>query len=62
MLGLKSLRVYASVENAFVKNSKDFLGYDPEMSSDQQNQFGQNIFFFGYPKPRTFTLGINVKF
>ena len=60
-IGLKMFRVYASVDNAFVIQSDDFQGFDPEGSSNN-NQFGQNIFFFQYPRPRTFTLGFNFKF
>lgn len=60
--GLQSLRVTANVENAFVIHSKDFKGYDPEATSWGGNQWGQNIFFFQYPKPRTFSLGLNVRF
>ncbi|TDN95020.1 TonB-linked SusC/RagA family outer membrane protein [Salegentibacter sp. 24] len=60
--GIKSLRVYTNVQNAFVIHSDDFKGYDPEASSWEGNQWGQNIFFFQYPRPRTFTLGFNVKF
>ena len=59
--GLKKLRAYASVSNAFIVNSKDFLGYDPESVSNN-DQFGQNIFFYQYPKPRTFTFGVNLSF
>ncbi|OWW24701.1 SusC/RagA family TonB-linked outer membrane protein [Zobellia sp. OII3] len=59
--GIKNFRVYGSVDNAFVVQSKDFQGYDPEGSSNT-SQFGQNIFFFQYPRPRTFTLGFNLKF
>lgn len=61
-MGLNSLRVYASLENAFVIHSDDFQGYDPEATSWGDNQWGQNIFFFQYPKPRTFTLGCSLKF
>lgn len=61
-LKLKALRAYFSVNNAFVIHSKDFTGYDPEGSSHGDNQWGQNMFFFQYPKPRTFTLGINATF
>ncbi|MGB3775711.1 MAG: SusC/RagA family TonB-linked outer membrane protein, partial [Leeuwenhoekiella sp.] len=60
-LGIQSLRVYTSVDNAFVIQSDDFQGFDPEGSSND-NQFGQNIFFFQYPRPRTFTLGFNFNF
>lgn len=60
--GLRSLRVNASVQNAFVIHSKDFKGYDPEATSWGGDPWGQNIFFFQYPKPRTFSLGVNVQF
>jgi TonB-linked SusC/RagA family outer membrane protein len=59
--GFKRLRAYFSVNNAFLIDSKDFKGYDPEAVSNT-NQFGQNIFFFQYPKPRTFTFGVNLSF
>lgn len=59
--GISNLRLVASVENAFVIHSDDFKGYDPESSSWGGN-WGQNIFFFQYPKPRTFTLGVNLRF
>lgn len=59
---LSSLRAYLSVNNAFVIHSKDFKGYDPEGSSHAGNQWGQNMFFHQYPKPRTYTLGVNVTF
>lgn len=61
-LGLRSLRLTASLENAFVIHSDKFQGYDPEGTHYPGNQFGQNIFFYQYPKPRTFTLGLNVQF
>jgi TonB-linked SusC/RagA family outer membrane protein len=61
-LGLNDLRITANVENAFVLHSSEFLGYDPEGTGFIGNQFGQNTFFYQYPKPRTFTLGVNVQF
>ncbi|MBN7811111.1 TonB-dependent receptor [Algoriphagus sp. H41] len=60
--GLRNLRVYGNVQNAFLIHSKDFKGYDPEASSWEGNQWGQNIFFFQYPRPRTFTLGLSLQF
>lgn len=60
--GLSHLRLTANVENAFVIHSDDFKGYDPESTSWGGNQWGQNIFFFQYPKPRTFTLGVDLRF
>ena len=59
---LNSCRLFANVDNAFVIHSKDFKGYDPEATSWGDNQWGQNIFFFQYPKPTTVTFGMNVKF
>ena len=61
-LHLGSLRAYFSVNNAFCITSKDFKGYDPEGTSQGTDQWGQNIMFFQYPKPRTYTLGVNVSF
>lgn len=61
-LGISSLRVYAGISNAFVISSKDFLGLDPEGTSQGGNQWGQNMFFFQYPKPRTVTVGVNLVF
>lgn len=60
--GLSALRIYASVNNAFVIHAKDFQGFDPEGSSLGSSQWGQNQFFFQYPKPRTYTLGLNLTF
>ncbi len=61
-LGVRQLRITASVENAFVINHPDFKGHDPEATSWQGNPNTQNIFFYQYPKPRTFTLGLNIRF
>lgn len=63
--GLSQLRVALSVENAFVIHSDDFKGYDPEASSwqgDDVKVHTQNIFFYQYPRPRTFSLGIRLQF
>ncbi|MDR2920012.1 MAG: TonB-dependent receptor [Tannerella sp.] len=56
---LKNLRVYGSVQNFFVITKYD--GYDPEVS-DAVQSFSQGITVFGYPKPCTFTIGLNVSF
>jgi len=58
---MKKLRLNVSVNNAFLLNSKDFRGYDPEASSNT-NRFGQNVFFFEYPRSRDYSLGLNVSF
>ena len=59
-IGINGLRTYISVENVFILHSKDFQGYDPEASS--RGRFEQNAFFFQYPRPRTFSIGVNVTF
>lgn len=59
-IGVSALRTYISVNNAFWVASKDFKGFDPEDSS--RGRFEQNAFFFQYPKPRNFVLGLNVTF
>lgn len=72
-IGLSNLRVYASVNNAFLLCSSKFKGYDPEATSqgkssqaesskDESNKFGQNMVFFSYPRARTWLLGVNVTF
>lgn len=59
---LSALRVYLGVNNAFVITSSEFRGYDPEATSQGSNHFGQNMFFFQYPKPRTYTVGLTATF
>ena len=61
-VGLRSLRVYGSAQNLFVATSDQFQGLDPEATSWGGNQWGQNIFFFQYPRARTMTLGLNLQF
>jgi TonB-linked SusC/RagA family outer membrane protein len=62
-LGLSALRVYANANNAFLFTASDYLGYDPDNSSRlDDNKWGANRQFFTYPKPRTFTFGLNVTF
>ncbi|MDU1891500.1 MAG: TonB-dependent receptor [Dysgonomonas sp.] len=62
-LGLSSLRIYGNVSNAFLITASDYLGFDPDNSSRlDNNNWGANRQFFTYPRPRTFTLGLNVAF
>jgi len=61
-LGLTQLRVAARVENAFVIDDPNFKGHDPEASSWGGNIHAQNIFFYQYPRPRTFSLGVSLQF
>ena len=62
-MGLSALRLYGNVNNAFLITSSDYLGFDPENSSRLgDNKWGTNRQFFTYPRPRTFTVGLNVTF
>lgn len=62
-MGFSALRVYANANNAFLITSSDYLGYDPDNSSRLgDNKWGANRQFFTYPRPRTFTFGVNVTF
>jgi TonB-linked SusC/RagA family outer membrane protein len=62
-LGLSALRVYANANNPFLFTSADYLGYDPDNSTRLgDNKWGANRQFFTYPKPKTFTLGLNLTF
>ncbi|WP_211097031.1 SusC/RagA family TonB-linked outer membrane protein [Neolewinella litorea] len=61
-LGMNSVRIYLNAQNVFVAHSDEFQGLDPEATSWGGNQWGQNIFFFQYPRPRSFTFGLNLKF
>ena len=60
-IGLRSMRIYATAQNIFVLHSDEFKGLDPQGTSFG-GQFSQNIFFFQYPPPRTFTFGVNLTF
>ncbi|WWC83656.1 TonB-dependent receptor P39 [Mycovorax composti] len=62
-MGFSAFRVYANVNNAFLNTSSEYLGYDPDNSSRLgDNKWGANRQFFTYPRPRTYTLGVNVTF
>ncbi|MCD8193044.1 MAG: SusC/RagA family TonB-linked outer membrane protein, partial [Tannerellaceae bacterium] len=60
---MEKLRIYASAQNLFCITG--YSGYDPEIRTYpgyDGNVFAQNMDFYGYPKPRTFTFGLNVTF
>jgi TonB-linked SusC/RagA family outer membrane protein len=62
-IGIENLRINFNLQNAFVIKSKDFKDYDPESDGMWSgSNFGQNIFFYQYPKPRTLSLGLSVRF
>ena len=57
--GINRLRVYATLKNFFVITK--YTGYDPE-GSDRDNMDGitPGMDFFMYPRPTTYTFGLNV--
>jgi len=62
---IKSLRFYFSGQNVFLIKSSSYKGYDPEnisWNTPGAPAFGQNIEFYQYPKPRTFTFGLSATF
>jgi TonB-linked SusC/RagA family outer membrane protein len=60
----KSIRLFASVQQAFVFTK--YGGANPEISTDSNgngaSSLAQGLDFSAYPVPRTFTLGLNVNF
>ncbi|WP_143307652.1 SusC/RagA family TonB-linked outer membrane protein [Chitinophaga vietnamensis] len=58
-LHLSRLRIYGAVQNFFLRTK--FSGNDPEVTT-YSNAFAQGQTFFDYPKPTTYTLGLNVAF
>jgi TonB-linked SusC/RagA family outer membrane protein len=62
LAGIKSIRVYTSVQQAFVFTK--YKGSNPEVSTDPNGNptgsLAQGLDFTAYPLPRTFTLGLNL--
>ena len=59
-LGTQSIKFYVSAENLVTWT--DYSGYDPEVSSYEQNNLYPGIDFGAYPNSRTFISGVNVTF
>ena len=59
--GLNDLRITAAVQNFFI--IAEYTGFDPESSNRYVNDpISQGVSYGGYPRPRTFVLGLNVGF
>jgi TonB-dependent starch-binding outer membrane protein SusC len=62
---LDKLKIYVSIQNAFMIASNK-LNADPEATptggyaDDARNAFSQGMYWHTYPKPTTYTVGINV--
>jgi TonB-linked SusC/RagA family outer membrane protein len=59
-LGTKSIKFYVSAENLITWTK--YTGYDPEVSSYEQNNLYPGIDFGAYPNSKTFISGINLTF
>jgi TonB-linked SusC/RagA family outer membrane protein len=59
-LGTKSVKFYVSAENLITWTK--YTGFDPEVSSYEQNNLYPGIDFGSYPNSRTFISGLNVTF
>ena len=54
------VRVYATAKNAFTFT--DYTGYDPEISNGGGSCLDTGVDRGTYPSPRTFSLGVKLKF
>ncbi|KAF2333847.1 SusC/RagA family TonB-linked outer membrane protein [Flavobacterium daemonense] len=59
-LGTKSVKFYISAENLITWTK--YTGFDPEVSSYEQNNLYPGIDFGSYPNSKTFISGLNVTF
>jgi TonB-linked SusC/RagA family outer membrane protein len=60
---LTRFRVYATVYNAWLWTK--YSGYDPEVSTSRNSGYNQlipGVDYSAYPKPRSYTVGLNVTF
>lgn len=55
---IKSARVYATATNLLTITN--YSGFDPEVNMRGGNNLSQGIDFAGYPRSKTFTLGLNI--
>jgi TonB-linked SusC/RagA family outer membrane protein len=59
-IGTQSVKLYVSAENLITWTK--YSGYDPEVSSYEQNNLYPGIDFGAYPNSKTFITGLNVTF
>lgn len=60
-IGLTAARIYFSAQNPFTISSKNYLGYNPEVSS-YHNALTPGVDYFNYPLSKTYSLGVNLTF
>jgi TonB-dependent starch-binding outer membrane protein SusC len=57
--GGRNTRMYLSADNLFVLT--DYSGYDPEVHTEN-GLATRGLDYLTYPRPRTFTIGVQVGF
>ena len=58
--GISSLRFYATAYNVFTITGYD--GYDPEADCIRRDMLTPNVDYSGYPRSRSFVVGLNLNF
>lgn len=60
--GLSKLRVYFTGNNLFLVKNKDYIGFDPDVSTGKAGQLERGFDGIGYPQSRSLLLGLDVSF
>lgn len=58
-LGISNCTLTASADNLLILTNYKY-GFDPEITSNNPSVYG--VDFFNYPRPKSFSMGLNVKF
>lgn len=59
-LGIQALRAYIGGQNLLTFT--DYTGFDPEVNSNGQSNLEPSIDQYGYPRAKTYLLGLNLTF
>lgn len=60
--GISKCRIYATANNLFLLKDKDYIGFDPDVSSGNRNSLERGFDNISYPKSTSLLLGIDVSF
>ena len=60
--GLSKARIYLTADNLFIIKDKDYIGYDPDVSSGNANNLERGFDNIAYPKSRTILMGLDISF
>ena len=60
--GIKQCRFYFTGTNLFLIKSKEYLGYDPDVSSYGDSDVQRGFDSMAYPQNRSFLVGLNITF